>query len=147
VAQTAQRWKRLGDFSYVLGVFQRTLGLRFHRMKLTLDGILIEGENCFVEICNSRYTGGRMLIAPDAVIDDGLFDVVVVGPLTRPSLLTAFPLIFQGSHGRHPAVRFFRARKASVVTDPPKRLLPDGELFGSTPTDVTIHPRHVRYFA
>ena len=123
------------------------LGLRFHRMKLELDGRRIDGENCFVEFCNSRYTGGRMLMAPDAAIDDGRFDVVVVGPLNRRSLMATFPKIFKGTHGQNPAVKFYRATTASVETDPPKTLLPDGELFGSTPTQVAIHTRWVRYFA
>lgn len=147
VARTAHRLKRFGDFSYVLGVFHRMLGLRFHRMKLEIDGRRIDGENCFVEFCNSRYTGGKMLMAPDAKIDDGWFDVVVVGPMSRRSLMGTFPKIFKGTHGQHPAVQCYRARMASVKTDPPKTLLPDGELFGSTPTQVAVHPRRVRYFA
>ena len=147
VAQTAHRFKRFGDFSYVIGVFHRMLGLRFHRMQLEIDGKCIDGENCFVEFCNSRYTGGRMLIAPDAKIDDGWFDVVVVGPMSRRSLMATFPKIFSGTHGQNPAVRFYRARTASVRTDPPKTLLPDGELFGSTPTQIAIYPRWVRYFS
>ena len=147
VAQTAHRLKRCGDFSYVLGVFHRMTGLRFHHMELEIDGRQIDGDNCFVEFCNSRYTGGRMLMAPDARIDDGWFDVVVVGPMSRMALLSTFPKIFKGTHGQHPAVRFYRARTASVRTDPPKTLLPDGELFGSTPTRIAIHPQRVRYFS
>jgi diacylglycerol kinase (ATP) len=88
-----------------------------------------------------------MLMAPQARIDDGWFDVVVVGAMTRASLLAAFPLIFRGAHERHPAVRVFRARHVRVVTDPPQRLLPDGELFGSTPTEFAVQPAAVRYFA
>ena len=147
VARTAHRLKRCGDFSYVLGVFYRLLGLRFHHMQLTLDGRRIEADNCFVEFCNSRYTGGRMLMAPAARIDDGWFDVVVVGPIRRLSLLTTFPKIFKGTHEQNPAVRIYRAKTADVLTDPPKALLPDGEIFGSTPTQVTIHPQMVRYYS
>ncbi len=147
VARTAHRFKRCGDFSYVLGVLHCLMGLHFHRMELILDGRRIESDNCFVEFCNSRYTGGRMLMAPQAQIDDGWFDVVEVRPLSRLSLLNTFPKIFNGTHGGNPAVRFYRARAAEVVTDPPKALLPDGEVFGSTPTQITMHPQLVRYFA
>lgn len=147
VARTAHRLKRCGDFSYVLGVFYRLMGLRFHHMELTLDGRRIEADNCFVEFCNSRYTGGKMLMAPEAQIDDGWFDVVMVGPLRRLSLVTTFPKIFKGTHGENPAVRFFKVKTAEVATDPPKILLPDGEIFGSTPTRIDIHPKMVRYFS
>ena len=147
VARTAHRLKRFGDFSYVLGVFHRLLDLRFHHMELEIDGRRIVEGNCFVEFCNSRYTGGRMLMAPKASIDDGYFDVVVVRPLSRRSLLSTFPKIFSGTHGTNPSVRFYRAKTAWVVTNPTKMLLPDGELFGSTPTRIDILPQRVRYFA
>ncbi len=87
-----------------------------------------------------------MLMAPEAKIDDGFFDVVVTGPLGRMSLLATLPKIFKGTHGDNPAVRFFRAKKVKVLTAPPKVLLPDGEIFGTTPTEINIHPKLVRYF-
>ncbi len=146
VAQTAARFKWSADFSYVIGVFYRLMGLRFHEMILEIDGNILRGKNCFVEICNSKYTGGKMLMAPEAKIDDGFFDVVVLSPLSRMSLIATFPKIFKGTHGANPAVQFIRAKSASVHTQPPKNLLPDGEIFGTTPTDITILPRRVSYF-
>ena len=146
VAVMAEKFKYLGDFSYILGVLGCTLGLKFHHLEMELDGELITGENCFVEFCNSRFTGGKMLMAPNAKIDDGLFDVVVLGPLTRRSLLATFPKIFKGTHGENPAAHFYQASHAVVKCVPEKRLLPDGELVGVTPMEVGILPQHVRYF-
>jgi YegS/Rv2252/BmrU family lipid kinase len=147
VAKTAIRFKWAADFSYVIGVFHRLLGLNFHEMVLEIDGKVIRGKNCFVEICNSRYTGGNMLMAPEAQIDDGLFDAVVLAPLSRLSLISTFPKIFRGTHGENPAVQFIKAKTARVCTQPQKILLPDGEIFGTTPTEINILPRFVRYFA
>ena len=146
VAQTAAGLKWAADLSYVIGVLYRLLGLSFYDMTLEIDGEVISGKNCFVEICNSKYTGGRMLMAPEAEIDDGLFDVVVLSPLSRWSLISTFPKIFNGTHGRNPAVRFIRAKSAFIRTRPQKQLLPDGEIFGSTPTKISILPQRVRYF-
>jgi diacylglycerol kinase family enzyme len=122
------------------------LGLNFHEMALEIDGKVIRGKNCFVEICNSRYTGGNMLMAPEAQIDDGLFDAVVLAPLSRLSLIATFPKIFKGTHGENPALQFIKAKSARVYTQPQKMLLPDGEIFGSTPTEIDILPRLIRYF-
>lgn len=146
VAETASHWKRFGDFSYVIGVLKQMLFLKFHRIELEVDGAKIEGQNCFLEFCNSRYTGGSMLIAPDARIDDGYFDIVLASPLSRLSLLSTFPKIYKGRHGSNPAVRFLRGQHVRVKTFPTKNLLPDGELFGQTPLEITIHPGLVRYF-
>jgi diacylglycerol kinase (ATP) len=147
VAKTATRFKWATDLSYVIGVFHRLLGLNFHEMVLEIDGKVIRGKNCFVEICNSRYTGGNMLMAPEAQIDDGLFDAVVLAPLSRLSLISTFPKIFKGTHGENPAVQFIKAKTARVHTQPQKMLLPDGEIFGTTPTEINILPRLIRYFA
>ena len=146
VAKTAVRFKWAANFSYVIGVFYRLMGLSFHQMVLEIDGEVISGQNCFVEICNSKYTGGNMLMAPEAAIDDGFFDAVVVSPLSRASLLATFPKIFKGTHGRNQAVKFIKGKSALVYTEPQKTLLPDGEIFGTTPTEISVLPRLVRYF-
>jgi YegS/Rv2252/BmrU family lipid kinase len=147
VARTAARFKWAGELSYVIGVFYHALGLTCHRMELKIDGEITAGDNCFVEICNSRFTGGDMLMAPDAKIDDGWFDAVIVAPLSRPSLISTFPKIFKGTHGQNPAVRFVRGKSATIRTRPEKALLPDGEIFGTTPTRIDILPGLVRYFS
>ena len=146
-AHTAARFGWTGDFSYVIGVLHRTIGLQFHQMELEIDGKSYRGRNCFVEFCNSRYTGGDMLMAPEAKIDDGFFDAVILSPLSRLNLITTFPKIFKGTHVTNPRVRVLRGKRAVVRTLPEKGLLPDGEMFGTTPTTVTVLHRRVRYFA
>ena len=145
VAQTAHKFKFLRDFSYVIGVFYRTLHLAFHSMELEIDGQMISGKNCFVEFCNSRFTGGSMLMAPFARIDDGFMDIIVAGPLSRASLLATLPKIYKGTHLDHPCVRYFKARQARIITWPKKTILPDGEFFGTTPSTIRVHPGLVQY--
>lgn len=147
VAQTALKFKWLGDFSYIIGVFYRTAGLHFHDMELELDGQVISGENCFVEFCNSRFTGGNMLMAPEARIDDGFMDIVIVEKLSRTSLLLTLPKIYSGNHIRHPAVRYVKAKSAKIRTRPDMALVPDGEIFGHTPTSITVHHKMIQYLA
>ena len=147
VAKTAARFAWAGDLSYVIGVLYRTMMLKFHSLEMELDGHIISQKNCFVEICNSRFTGGDMLMAPGAKIDDGLFDVVVASPLSRTNLISTFPKIFKGTHGDNPAVSFYQGKTAKIRTNPEKALLPDGEIFGTSPTQITILPGRVRYYS
>ncbi|VEN75467.1 conserved hypothetical protein [Candidatus Desulfarcum epimagneticum] len=147
VARTASRLRWLGTAGYVAGVLYRTASLSFYEMELEIDGEATLEKNCFVEICNSRYTGGDMLMAPEAEIDDGLFDVVIVRPLSRAGLLWTLPKIFKGTHGENPAARFQRAKSLKIRTEVKKALLPDGELFGSTPARVDVMPGMARYFS
>ncbi len=60
VAKTAQKFKFFKDFSYIIGVFYRTINLSFYYMELEIDGEIISGENCFVEFCNSRLIGSTI---------------------------------------------------------------------------------------
>jgi len=146
VAHRAGRYKRWGALSYVIGVLQETIALAPGQLTLTVDGTTVQREALFVEICNSRYTGGDMCMAPDAIIDDGLLDVVVMSRVTRRKLLTLFPRIFSGTHVQDPVIEVFRGRSIQVETDTPWLLTPDGETFGSTPIVVNVLPGHVRMY-
>ena len=147
VAATAARFPKAGDLSYVIGVFSRLLALRPVRLEMTIDGTDVSGRYCFVEFCNSRYTGGGMLMAPGARLDDAAFDAVLVSPMSPLALIRTFPLIYRGAHLAHPAVRVLRGKTARVDAAAPLRILPDGELSGSTPVEIQVVPRCVRYFA
>ncbi len=146
VAQTAARFSWTGNLSYVIGVFYRVLQLPLYHLQLEIDGTTIAQRNCFLEVCNSKYTGGAMLMAPEARIDDGWFDLVILSPLSRINLLKTFPKLYRGTHGDNPAVRFIKGKSARIVAIPHKAMLPDGEHFGQTETDIGILPGHVRYF-
>ncbi|MEZ5411236.1 MAG: YegS/Rv2252/BmrU family lipid kinase [Acidimicrobiales bacterium] len=80
-------------------------------------------------VANTRYFGGGMAICPDALPDDGLLDVTIVGPTSAFQLARMLPSVFSGRHIRHPAVVTRRARRIHVETD--TNLWADGEPFGS----------------
>ncbi len=94
------------------------------------------GSAWLVAFGNGACYGGGMRIAPDAVIDDGLLDVVLVGDIPRLELLRQFPSIFSGGHVRHPGVRSWRVREVQV--DSTSVLVPtlDGELLDGTPARI-----------
>ncbi|MCD4750542.1 MAG: YegS/Rv2252/BmrU family lipid kinase [Thermoanaerobaculales bacterium] len=144
-AGTAARVPFFGDLSYVAGVFHRVLEMRPHLVEIEVDDQRLKGNVCFLEVCNSKNTGGNMVIAPDAEINDGLLDIVWVSRLTRRSLLSTFPRIFKGTHGVNPAVKFLRGRKISIKASPAEDLLPDGDVLGTTPVAIEVLPSRVDY--
>jgi len=145
VARTAARFRAFRDLSYLIGVVHQTLFLAVHHLELTVDGRPFSGQNCFVEFCNSRYTGGSMLMAPSARIDDGLMDIIIVSHLTRRRLLRALPKIFTGDHIHMDEVTHVKGRTARFTTSPVKTLLPDGEMTGHTPGQVDVLPGRLCY--
>lgn len=136
VAQTAFKLRAFGHMSYILGVFHRTVSLKPFTLKMEIDGKEIERENVFVEISNSRYTGKDFLMAPGASIDDGLLDITLLNKLSRTRLLQCLPKIFTGEHLKMKEVETFKAKKIKIVTEPLKKLTPDGQLTGTTPIEI-----------
>lgn len=117
-----------GSALYVYGVV-RTLGsFRPPRLSLVYEGGGWEGEAMLVAFGNTHRFGGGMRIAPEAVPDDGLLDVVVVRRIPKATLLRVFPRVYRGTHLGHPAVETFRTREVVVNVDRGMRVLGDGEL-------------------
>ena len=83
-----------GHLSYILGVLYRTISLKPYKLKIEIDGKRIERDNIFVEISNTRYTGKDFLMAPSAVIDDGLLDVILLNNIYNSSLITHHSTLF-----------------------------------------------------
>ena len=135
VTKTAKSLKALGNISYSLGVLYQMLKLKSFKLKIELDGKLLERENTFVEVSNTTYTS-NFYMAPKAKIDDGLLDITLLNKLSRIGLLKAFPKVFTGEHVNLPVVETFTAKHIKITTDPPKVLTPDGELIGITPVEI-----------
>ena len=94
-----------------------------------------------VDVCNNAYMGGGMHVAPGSSLDDGLFDVIVIGAAGRFRLLRTFPKIYSGRHVTDPLVRVEQTAKLTIDTpDPrsPEGVVLDGELVGCTPATFEV---------
>ena len=133
------RWPR-GRSRYTLAILWQLVRLRAIRYELVLDGVAETRDAILVAIANNESFGGGMRVAPDARLDDGLFDVVTLDPVGRMSLLRIFPRVFAGTHVLDPRVTVRRARKVTIRAADVVAYA-DGERVGSLPVDVEIVPR------
>jgi YegS/Rv2252/BmrU family lipid kinase len=147
VAARAASFKFFGDASYTIGVLLEMLLLRPVSCRVVADGRESVRDAIFIEICNSSKTGGDMIMAPGAKVDDGLFDVVIAKAMTRRTLLRLFPLIFSGEHVKDPHVETFTCARIEVSFATPQRVTPDGEILGTTPLSVEVVPGALELFA
>ena len=115
--------------------------------RLTLDGEVHELRAWFVTVANCQSYGGGMRIAPDARLDDGLLDVVVVGDIGKPAFLATFPKVYSGRHLEHPAVSLHRARRVELDGDRPLAVYADGEPAGSLPATFAVQPAAITVLA
>jgi YegS/Rv2252/BmrU family lipid kinase len=142
IANTAP--SALGRLVYVYAALRALAGWQPARFDLRLDGEPLRFSGYSVAAANAPAYGGGMLLAPAARLDDGLFDVVLTGRLSKRRFLAALPKVFRGAHVREPAVRVLRARELHVDADRPFVVYADGEPIGSTPVTIRVDPGALR---
>jgi len=141
VKATTGRFKKLGGTpSYLVGLLSTFLLYKNRKVIITIDGEDMEGKVCTALLGNGRYSGGGMLTTPNADPSDGLFDVMVVGDISKPDLLWSLPSIYKGNHLSHPKVTVKRAREVAISSAEPLSLQADGELLGELPARFSIIP-------
>jgi diacylglycerol kinase (ATP) len=142
----AQKLKFLGNTAYTLATLWQVLKLKSYPLVMEISGEVLSSKNIFVTISNSRYTGTHFLIAPGAVIDDGLLDVTILKNLHRRRLLKLFPTIYYGRHVEYEEVSTHKATRINICSPEAMLLGPDGEFCGHSPAEITCLPRDLTIF-
>lgn len=102
-------------WTYLVSVISALWQYEPEAMQIELDGEMwFEGHIYIVAIANGTTFGQGILVAPDAISDDGLFDVVVAEKMPTLDLIRAFPTIYTGKHITHPKVKVGRAKQARI---------------------------------
>jgi YegS/Rv2252/BmrU family lipid kinase len=135
---------RLGRLVYVYGAMRALAAWQPAAFALTLDGEPLSATGYSVAACNSGRYGGGMQLAPDARLDDGLLDIVMIGMHSKRRFLTMLPKVFSGAHVHHPAVRVLRGRELRVDADRPFTVYADGDPIGDTPVTIRVVPQALR---
>jgi diacylglycerol kinase (ATP) len=107
------RWPR-GRMRYNIAMVEKLIALKAHNYRIRLDDESIDVEATLVTVANGPSYGGGMHVCPDASITDGLFDIMVLGKVSRIELLRVFPKVYRGRHVGHPAVTFYRCREVEI---------------------------------
>jgi diacylglycerol kinase (ATP) len=138
---TNRRLKRMGELGYLLGVLVCLARLRRRPFPLRADSDRDARRCLFLAFSNSKYTGGKMMIAPQATIDSGKIEYVHWGPIGRSRLLWNLPRLFDGSHMRHPMAS--RRAVACIEFDigEPVNVVVDGEVLTLEVQSLDVLPR------
>ena len=114
INSTSEKLRWLGGLRYSVGAIVHIFKNTSFKGKVQVDEEVYEGDFSFVLACNTQHTGKAMKIAPLAVLDDGLLDVLIIKHVPFYHLLRLFPLIFSGRHIHSPLVIYKKASRLSI---------------------------------
>ena len=110
---------------------------------LDIDGTQHRFEAMMVAVGNGPSFGGGLRIAEGALLDDGLLDVVVIMPMSKPELVRTYPKLFKGTHVHHRQYRHHHARSVTIAA-PGITAYADGERVAALPLTVEVAPLALR---
>jgi diacylglycerol kinase (ATP) len=134
-----------GRVTFYYALTREFLGWRNTEVVVELaDGARREGRMHDVIVANGRWHGGGMQLAPEASQDDGLFDIVLIGDITKLDFATTSPKLYSGRYLAHPKVELLRSSTLSIDAAEPLPLEVDGEPIGTTPARFEVVPAALR---
>ena len=138
--------KRLGGrATFFYALTREFLAWQNTRVVLKLeDGVRREGALHDVIVANGNWHGGGMKLAPEARQDDGAFDIVTIGDVTKLDFLTTAPKLYSGRYLSHPKVELLRSSSVAISAAEPLPLEVDGEPIGATPARFEVVPSALR---
>jgi len=129
-ALRARRFSAWGELGYQSSIFISLARLRRRPFPLRVDGeVEVDRRAClFLTFNNSKFTGGTMMIAPNADVNDGLIEYVRWGPIGRVGLIRNLPTLYDGTHIRHPLAERHAAKRVDFYLDEAVDIMVDGEV-------------------
>ncbi|MCA9064977.1 MAG: diacylglycerol kinase family lipid kinase [Planctomycetaceae bacterium] len=146
INRTAEKLRWLGPLRYTLAAAVHLLAPRARRVRLTADSTTTECDVFFVMACNTQSTGAGMLLAPEASVSDGRFDLIVLKKTSRWELLQMFKRVFRGTHLSLPSVTCQKVRSFALAWDGTEALNLDGEMSSGTPFQTQVQSGVLRVF-
>jgi len=120
-----------GKRKYDIAMLQELPRFKARNYQIDIDGKSINVQAMLIAVGNGSSYGGGMKVCPDAQLDDGLLDVMVLHPVPKVEFLKIFPKVYSGSHVTHPKVELLRGKTITITGE--AITYADGERISPTP--------------
>jgi YegS/Rv2252/BmrU family lipid kinase len=137
----------LGTSVYLYGALRALAAWKHAGWTVAIDGDELGFTGYSVAVSNSGVFGGGMWLVPDASVEDGLLDVVLIAAHSKLSYLRGLPRVFKGTHLQDPALKLLRGREISFRADRPFTAYADGDPVAPLPLTVRALPGALRVVA
>ena len=133
----------LGQLAYYMKGIEKLVFLSPMHVRLEADDRVIDEEIMMFLVANSNSIGGFEKIAPNAKMDDGLLDCIVLKKTSLPEFIRIATLALRGEHVNEPNVEYFQTKRLVAISDEDVKLNLDGEFGGTLPCTFTALPQHI----
>lgn len=132
VVFNADKFKKVpgitGSMAYLISIIYTVFKKKICNIRINIDGKKMDVKLLLAAVANGRYYGGGILPAPDAKLDDGLFDICLVAEMRRIQILSMFPKYIKGLHAHLKQVSFYKGKKVNIESEDHLCLNIDGEI-------------------
>ena len=130
-----------GALLYLYSLVLSLITYKIHNANIKIDEIpKFEAEIFSLSIGIGKYNGGGMMQLPDAITNDGLFDLTIICKITRLDVVKNIKNLYDGSFIKHPSVKTFKAKNIRIESDDAFFLEVDGESLGHSPLTFELKP-------
>lgn len=122
------RWP-VGDLVYLIAIFRAMVdGIATPEIQIHSEELQWQGPLTLASISNGPWIGGMFYIAPMAINDDNLLELLIAGPVTRVRILQLLPKLMRGQHMDEPEIHHASVRRVSITASEPVPSHLDGEV-------------------
>ena len=147
VAMATNRLKesgRRGKILYITSLLNTLLRYRSTVAKITIDEQNLGDKIFSMTLGIGKYNGGGMMQVPNALPDDGLFDITIINKIKRINVLRNIFRLYNGTILNHPKISGYQGKTITIASKPPVYLEVDGESLGTSPFKFSIVPQSIR---
>jgi diacylglycerol kinase (ATP) len=136
-----------GTASYIVAMLVMLRRFQPGQFRISVDGQDQSKAAMLVIVGNAVSYGGGMKVTPNALLDDGALDILILKAMSKFQLVKTFPKVFRGSHLDHPAVQMLRGRRIEVAAERTMQVFGDGDHIGTLPATFEVLDGAIRVVA
>ncbi len=125
-----------GRMKYNIAIILELLKFQPKKYHFVVDGVSFETKAMLIAVANGNCYGGGMLISPKSNPQDGILDIMILGPVSKLEFIKVFPKVYRGAHISHPAVKFISGKRVEIKSE--AIAYADGERIGPLPVTAEI---------
>lgn len=149
VANNVRRFKRMpilpGAFAYLMSVIFTILKYKAGNLEISIDNRVFKMNAALLAVANGKFYGGGFMVAPEADLTDGTFDICAVSRISRLRMLVLFPKLLKGTHDEISEVSFFRGKSIKINSSRDMVINVDGELIKNSSINFEIIEKGIKF--